>query len=719
MKKKPEPHAEEVLDQWLERDLSAELDRLPRAFGVESAVDDLAGILTSGRNVLLVGEAGVGKTALVYELIWALARTDFPAVGSLTPGTSGADNDATGDGLGRRLGTTRVVQLSVALRLSRLKRQNQIFEALANLMDALPRLEQPVIPFFRDGDLIYQLALAAQLETFCLRLTRPMIVEGRPGPMNAMLENYEQLEQHLVVVPVEEPDVERTTTCLTHWASARKLPPVHAEAVEEAVYLTHRFLARARLPRKAIDLLTNTPAGGDQVTADDVIERFCRVHHTPRWLVDPKLPLDIDALEERLRYALLGQDDAVSAALSAIALIKAGLSDMRRPFAVFLFVGPTGVGKTHLGKILAHELFGGAERMVRINMGDFASPRGPDALFGDPEHHLPANRRGVLTQRLMGRPFGVLLLDEFEKAHQTIHERMLPLIDEGEFVNGAGEKISCRSSLIIATSNAGAEVYRESALGFTTPADPDTKREELDRRIKETFRFELLNRFDRVVHFTPLTREEIRELAQRELASLQHRPGLRRRGARVQVEEAVIDWLADYGYDARYGARFLKRTIEREVTTSIADALARPSDPGQSTLELDVRRNRIRARFAPAPVSRSSPLSPTANAPHAGTEGLSSAALLERARPRLDEFDAAVTERDRLLSEMAAVDFWDDEEGRVRVIERFRTLDVSTRIAQRFARPITALREAVDERTEPSAMLLESAARSLREWEER
>ena len=157
---------------------------------------------------------------------------------------------------------------------------------------------------------------------------------------------------------------------------------------------------------------------------------------------------------------------------------------------------------------------------------------------------------------------------------------MLPLIDEGEFVNGAGEKISCRSSLIIATSNAGAEVYRESALGFTTPADPDTKREELDRRIKETFRFELLNRFDRVVHFTPLTREEIRELAQRELASLQHRPGLRRRGARVQVEEAVIDWLADYGYDARYGARFLKRTIEREVTTSIADALARPSDPG-------------------------------------------------------------------------------------------------------------------------------------------
>ena len=602
MAKKPEQSPEEVLALWLERDLSAELDRLPRAFGVEGAVDDIAGILGSGRNVLLVGEPGVGKTALVYELVRALARPESTAeIGAARP---------------------RVVQLSVALRLSRLKRQNQIFEALATLMDALPRLEQPVIPFIRDGDLIYQLTLAPQLETFCVRLSRPMIVEGRPGPMNAMLEAYEQLEQHLVTVPVEEPTVEHTIARLNGWASARRPAPVRPDAVEEAVYLTHRFLARTRLPRKAIDLLTNAAAeSGGRITVDDVIERFCRVHHTPRWLVDPKLPLDIDALEERLRYALLGQDDAVSAALSAIALIKAGLSDNRRPFAVFLFVGPTGVGKTHLGQLLARELFGSPERMIRVNMGDFASARGPEALFGDPEHNVPANRRGVLTQRLMGRPFGVLLLDEFEKANPAILERMLPLIDEGEFVNGAGERISCRSSLIIATSNAGAEVYREYALGFTTPSDLDSKRQELDQRITGAFRFELLNRFDRIVHFTPLSREEIRELARRELTDLEARPGLRRRGVRLQVDEAVLDWLTSHGYDAQYGARFLKRTIEREITTSIADALARQSGTSDTTLELDVRRNRIRARFSPAAAVRPMPIATATTATHADTHG--------------------------------------------------------------------------------------------------
>ena len=337
------------------------------------------------------------------------------------------------------------------------------------------------------------------------------------------------------------------------------------------------------MPRKAIDLLASTAVTArseGNVSTGDLLERFCQVHHTPRWLVDPDLGVDLDELDERLRDQLLGQDEAVSAALSTVALIKAGLSDLRRPFAVFLFVGPTGVGKTHLAQTLAAELFGDRSRMVRINMGDFTGPRGAESLFGDPDHHAPASRRGVLTARLMGRPFGVLLLDEFEKAHAAIHDRMLPLIDEGQFTNGAGELISCRSNIIIATSNAGAEVYRESALGFTTPGDLRAKREELERRVRQEFRFELLNRFDRVVHFNPLTRDDIRELARRELLRLKDRPGLRRANIGLQLDDAVLDWLAGHGYDAHYGARFLKRTIEREVTTAIADALVRDGSGG-------------------------------------------------------------------------------------------------------------------------------------------
>ena len=255
------PSPEEVLSLWLERDLSGEAASLSRAFDMDGPIDELGGILGSGRNILLVGEPGVGKTALVYELVRRLPELDTAP----------------------ELRAARVVQLSVALRLSRLKRQNLIFEALAALMDALALLAEKVVPFIRDGDLIYQLALASQLESFCVRLPTSLIIEGRPACMNAMLEEYEALEQHFVTVPVEEPDVEQSTRIVGSWAnhlSARGPPRLHDSAVEEAVYLSHRFLARAHLPRKAIDLLSNTAAGCDkEVGADDVIDRFCRVHH--------------------------------------------------------------------------------------------------------------------------------------------------------------------------------------------------------------------------------------------------------------------------------------------------------------------------------------------------------------------------------------------------------------------------------------------------------
>ncbi len=696
-----EADAERILGLWLERDLSAAAAGLPRAFDVESELEHAAGILSAGHDLLLVGDSGVGKSALVTELARRIPETE-----SL-----------------RGLADAPVLQLSVGLRLSRLGKDESLFEAFAALMDALPRLPRPVVAFFRDGDLLHQTGLAAQLDGLCLRQRLPVLVEGRPAAMNEMLEVFEELGQHFVTLSLSEPELPRALRMVRGWAGdphggggAR----FEDAALEEAVYLGHRFLSRGRLPRKAIDLLQASAAlAGDTVDADAVTRRFCAVHATPRWLVDPAVPLALDALEERFRDALLGQEDAVTAALATIATIKAGLSDPRRPFGVFLFVGPTGVGKTHLARMLAEELFGSAERMVRINMGDHAGPRGAEALFGDPEHHLPANRRGVLAQRLAGRSFGVVLLDELEKADRAVHDRLLPLIDEGSFVNGAGETVTCRSSIIIATSNAGAEVYREAALGFTTPSDLESRREEMDRRVKQVFRFELLNRFDQVVHFHPLSRDEIRALASRELEALAQRPGLRRCGARVTVDDAVLDWLAAHGYDAQHGARFLKRTVEREATTALAGVMARAPLAAGETLALELRRGRIRA------IRRAADRAPAARAPVPGTpspaatDGLGAAALVERAAPRLEALARDVSERDRLLNEMAQPEFWEDTARRDLVTERFRALDLATRLAGRYAAAVERVREALEAGEAIDAGLLARAAQDLRAWEER
>ncbi len=309
--------------------------------------------------------------------------------------------------------------------------------------------------------------------------------------------------------------------------------------------------------------------------------------------------------------------------------------------------------------------------------------------------------RGVLTTRLMGHPFGVLLLDELEKAHPTVHDRLLQLVDEGGFINGQGEMVQCRSLILIATTNAGAELYRSQRFGFSEGRRAWDITKAIQSELERLFRFEFLNRFDRIVHFHPLRRKHIRVIAQRELGLLRERSGIKQRKLSLDVDESVLDWLSVRGYDPDYGARFLKRLIERDVTSTLAEAILRESAEPGSRIELRIRGNQVTARVhARKPASGSvEPLRAEARtkpAPQPQEPEVIAAQILkvlDAAKPLLSSLAAKREERSSLIERMNEQEFWDNRKDNKDVLERFRELDVDVRTESRLARPIERMKD--------------------------
>lgn len=704
---------EEILLSWCDRDLTAAAmaGDLAPAFEVEAIVGELQGLLVAGRSFVLVGDPGVGKTAIVHELV--RRSVELARAAGVPP--------------------RRFLQLSLKNRASALsKPPRQMGPEMQKLCQALIELGPTVVPFFRDLDQVFLFDLEPQVLSLLYRFEGTLMAEGRREVVDAMMEATGELEQNLILIPVFEPSLANAAAMLRQWN--RLNGGLFSEAaLDQALMLTHRFLARNRLPRKTFDFLMPVLRLHEKrgiVVEADVIERFSVSHRVPRQLVDPEIPLDLSGLEAEFRDKVLGQEEAINTIVKTIGLIKSGLSDPRRPFGVFLFVGPTGVGKTHVAQLLAEYLFGSRERVVRFNMADYQNELAALTLFGNPEA-FGAQKRGILTMRLMGHPFGVLLLDEFEKAHRTIHDRFLQLVDEGGFINGNGETIQCRSLILIATSNAGAELYRGERFGF---ADGGARRDwnrELTRALEQHFRFEFLNRFDRVVHFRPLRREHIRVIAERELELLQQRPGVQQRKLELSFDESILDWLTVRGYDPDYGARFLRRLIEREVTSTLAEAMLRDAAKVGARVELGVRDNRVIARIvAPEAAPDAYPEVPEEAVKRPlGRRAVVEEAdrLLKASEPLMASLADKREERSRLLARMNEPAFWDRRAENEDLLERFRDLDVGVRAESRLARPLERLQESLRARGKAPlgaelaslARQLEEAESALRQWEER
>jgi ATP-dependent Clp protease ATP-binding subunit ClpA len=716
----PRADGAHVLREWTERDLTAaaRAGELLPAFEVDDHLRRIADVLASGRHPVLCGESGVGKSAIVQELVRRAETGAGPPV----------------------LAGKRVLQISMRSRAASLLKPEQMRPAMQKLVDALLAASDTVVPFFRDLHIAYELDLEPQLQLLALRFRGAVLGEAEALVFDKMLEGNPGLEQHYVGLAVPEPDLAKMAALLDRWSEhqAAKGRTFTPGALRETTQLAHRFLARARMPRKVIEFLSTVRSvveGGRPVAESDVLERFYEAYKVPRFLIDPSVPFDVEGTERAFRARVLGQAEAVRTVVRMISLIKSGLSDTRRPFGAFLFVGPTGVGKTHVAQMLAEYLFGSRDRVVRLNMADFPSANDALTLFGNPDHYNPRGRRGIVTQRLAGHPFGVLLLDEFEKASEKVHDRFLQLFDEGAFINGEGETVSCRSLIVIATSNAGAEVYRGRPLGFVSARDIDAMERELDRMLYRHFRFELLNRFDEIVRFRPLSREDIRTIALREIEALRERSGLKARGLALEADEAILDWLTAHGYDPHFGARFLRRTIERHLTTALAEAIVREpmryGDEGQTRVALRIRGGRIVAgmveRAADAPQAVRVAEGTREKRVTLDRKALleEARALLEAARPFLAGLDEHKEQASELLATMGDERFWDEPADAQRVLERYRVLDVAVQAESRLAEPLRRLAEIVEggprspAKTEGIARALEQASSALADWEER
>ncbi len=719
--------SEVVLEDWIDRDLTraAAEQSLSPAFAVEEVVAQAEDVLRASgtRSPVIVGQRGVGKTAVVHELIRRAHAGTGAAV--LTRG--------------------RIVQLSLRSISTRFKDKADATNFFSELVQKITASDEPLIPFVRDLHLAFALDWEPMLQQLVSGLQRPMLAEGLPREVDQLLEYWTDLTDYLVPIPLREPDQGQMKALLARWCgwveqqTGRIFAP---EAQRAALELTSRFMGDRPFPRKAIELLRQTadfpgedaptdpspPASEERpVTVRDVVRRFSRLTRVPRRLVDPDEDFDLAEVRTFVADRLLGQDEAVDAVVRMIALMKAGLADLRRPFGTFLFVGPTGVGKTYCAQLLAEYLFGDRHRLVRVNMAEYAEPHHALTVFGHPHAPGLADQRGVLAQRLQGNPFGVLLLDEFEKAHQKVHDGFLQLFDEGRYINGRSETVSVTSMIIIATSNSGAEVFRESGLGFerTSVSLRDLDRE-LDRRLHRQFRFELINRFDRVVHFHPLDRASIRAIARRELAELAQRDGLVGRGLEVEVDAEVLDWLVAHGYHPHWGARFLRREIERHVAGTLAEYVVRESPARGSRLAVGVRRDRIEARTVSRPAQ-----TPVPSADRVGevrSLPLDREALREEAQawigrfaPLIAEFEARQDQSTSLIEASTQPGFWDDAERAQDVLRRYKSLDARLQADRRLLKPARRLQQLVDDDDitlplDDLARLLHEAARSYRRW---
>lgn len=611
----------------------ARAGELDQVIGRETQIKRMVTILgrRSKNNPVLLGEPGVGKTAIVEGLAQRIASEDVP----------------------EHLLDKKVIMLDLAGMIAGTKYRGEFEERLKKIMDELSSDKNAIV--FIDEIHLLVGAGAAEGAIDAANMLKPALARGKMRLIGATtLDEYRKhiekdaaLERRFQTVMVPEPSVKDTVAILKglkHYYEDHHGVEIADELLSDIAYLAKRYVNDRFMPDKAIDVLDETAA---QVKVDrgkaplakrklsrelkDITERMEQAveaqdyeraaHYKTRMSqlnsqlsalreddkTDKKLVITADdvartiatmtgvpvekvikseakyllTLEKHLAKHVVGQEEAVKAVSRAIRRNRSGINDEQRPIGSFLFMGPTGVGKTELARTLARELFGTNDALIKIDMSEFSERHTTSRLVGAPAGFVGYDDAGQLTDKIRRQPYSLVLFDEIEKAHPEVFNLLLQILEDGHLTDAKGRKIDFTNTIVILTSNLGADkMQREATLGFRA----DTKKElgELAglheqnrdaamRELRRMMRPELINRLDQIVVFKALTHPEVRDILDIQLKNLNKRLG--RKHMIVQVSQSAKKWLLDKGYDPLNGVRPMRRLIQDTIEDEIAAGL--------------------------------------------------------------------------------------------------------------------------------------------------
>ena len=551
----------------------------------EAVIKQIIETFSRQRSVLLVGAPGVGKTAIIYGLAHEMRLSRHRGFHELSTSTIMAGTHYLGDWESKA---------------------DSIIKAAA---------KQRGVLYFTDIWNLPTAGISSKNPSNLLDALRPRVLSGDIlllGEVTSV--EFAAMQQNPQLIALFEPiHIEPLTTEQTgnvvHAEIDRLQLAMQPEATSKVLDLCQQFLPHSDGPGPALRLLQQVAhykqqkAGineYDELDSNFVEKVFSIYSGLPLFIISRSVVKPAREMRQWFQDRVIGQEQAIESVLETIALYKAGLHDATRPIGTFLFVGPTGVGKTELAKTLATFLFGSETRLLRFDMSEFKDFHAFEMLVGVADRH---DKPARLLNPVKAQPFQVILFDEIEKAHPNVWDLLLQILDEGRLTSPKGGTVNFRNTIFIATSNAGAKELDRLGIGFTGDANQVSDKD-IHKLLEQVFRPELINRFQHIVRFFSLTKTQVKRIAQRELGRILEREGIVSRNLIIETSEEVLNATVEHGYDQNYGARALKRELQRRIVLPIANYLLENNVDSGAIIKLDSNKGSTRVRVLQTEKSR-------------------------------------------------------------------------------------------------------------------